>query len=60
MSAVYLLTQLDSGILYDLNGFKSRINFRFFLSRFPVCFNLFMLLFLVAPCLVMAVQPCRE
>ena len=35
---------------YDLNGFKSEINrhllnCRFFLNRFPVCFNLFVLLF---------------
>ena len=29
--------------------------FRFFLNRFPVCF--FVLLFLVTPCLVVAVQP---
>ena len=50
---------------YDLNGFKSKINrhlfnCRFFLSRFPVCFNLFLLLFLVTPSLVVAVQSCRE
>ena len=52
-------------LTYDLSGFKSRINrnlinCRFFLNRFPVCFNLFMLLFLVTPCLVVAVQPCME
>ena len=36
-------------LIYDLNGFKSKINrhCRFFLKRFPICFNLFMLLFLV-------------
>ena len=45
-------------LTYDLSGFKSRINCRFFLNRFPVCFNLFVLLFLVSPCLVVAVQPC--
>ena len=37
-------------LTYDLSGFKSRINrhllTRFFLNRFPVCFNLFVLLFL--------------
>ena len=52
-------------LTYDLSGFKSRINrylfnCRFFLIRFPVCFNLFVLLFLVTPCLVVAVQPCME
>ena len=30
------------------------------LCRFPVCFNLFVLLFLVTPCLIVAVQPCME
>ena len=48
---------------YDLSGLKSRINrhlnFRFFLNRLPVCFNLFVLLFLVTPCFAVAVQPCR-
>ena len=45
---------------YDLNGYMSRIrrhlfNCRFFLKRFPVCFNHFVLLFLVTPCLLVAV-----
>ena len=31
-----------------------------FLNRFPVCFNLFALLFLVTPCLVVAVQSCMQ
>ena len=35
-------------------------NFRFSLKRFPVCCNLFVLLFLVTPCLVVALQPCME
>ena len=65
VSTVSFLAQLDSGILclecfpltYDLNGLKSR----FFLKRFPpVCFNLFVLLFLVTPYLLVAVQPCME
>ena len=52
-------------LTYDLSGFKSRIkrylfNCRFFLNRFPVCFNLFVLPFLVTPCLVVAAQPCME
>ena len=51
-------------LTYDLSGFKSRINrsfnCRIFLNRFPVCSNLFMLLFLATPCLVVAVQPCME
>ena len=34
--------------------------FRFLLKKFPVCFNLFVLLFLVTPYLVVAVQPCME
>ena len=44
-------------LTYDLSGFKSRINRylltvpRFFLNKFPVCFNLFVLPFLVTPCL---------
>ena len=29
-------------------------NYTFFLNRFPVCFNIFGLLFLVTPCLVVA------
>ena len=32
----------------------------FFLNRFPVCFNLFVFLFLVTSCLVVAAQPCME
>ena len=49
-------------LTYDLSGFKSRIkvNCRFFLIRFPVCFNLLVLLFLVTPCLAVTVQPCME
>ena len=42
--------------------FKSEIN-RYQLTagwRFPVCFTLFALLFLVTPCLVVAVQSCME
>ena len=35
-------------------------NYRFFLNRFSVCFNLFVLLFLVTPHLVVAVQHCME
>ena len=54
-------------LTYDLNGFKSRINRHLLtvdtykkLTRFPVCRNFFVLLFLVTPCLVVAVQPCME
>ena len=39
-------------LTYDLNGFKSAINRHLstsFLNSFPVCFNLFALLFLVTP-----------
>ena len=31
-----------------------------FVKRFPVCFTYFVLLILVTPCLVMALQPCIE
>ena len=51
-------------LTYDLSGFQSRINrhfnCRFFLNRFLVCCNIFVLLFLVTSCLVVAVQPCME
>ena len=53
-------------LTYNLNRVKSRINrylletCRFFLKRFLVCFNLFVLLFLVTPCLVVAAQSCME
>ena len=51
-------------LAYNLNGFRSRfnrpINWRFFVKRFPVCFNLFVLLFLLTPCLVVVVQSCME
>ena len=47
-------------LTYDLSGFKSRINCRFFLNRFTVCCNLFVLLFLVTPCLIVTVQSCME
>ena len=36
------------------------VDCRFFLDRFPVCLNIFVFLFLVTPCLVVAVQPCIE
>ena len=55
MSKVSFLAQLGPGILCLYNAF----NCRFFLDRFPVCFNLFVLLFPVTPCLVKAVQPCK-
>ena len=47
-------------LTYDLIGFKSRIILRFFINRFYVCFNLFVVPFLVTPCLVVAVQHCME
>ena len=50
-------------LTYDLSGFKSRINrhrltLGSFLTDFLVSFIFFVLLFLVTPCLVVAVQPC--
>ena len=52
-------------LTYNLNGFKSRIsrhllNCRFFQKRFPVFFNLFVILFLVTPCIAVAVQSWSE
>ena len=35
-------------------------NCRFFLKRFPVCFNSVVFLFLITPCPVVAVQPRME
>ena len=32
-------------LTYDINGFKSSFNCKFFLNRFPVCFNLFFYFF---------------
>ena len=32
----------------------------FFVNRFSACFNLFVLLFLATPCLLVAVSPCME
>ena len=43
-------------VILDMVSFISG----FLLNRFPVCFNLFVLLFLVTPCLGVAVQPCME
>ena len=40
-------------LTYDCIGFNSR----FFLNRFPVYFNIFMILFLVTPYLIVALQP---
>ena len=53
-------------LTYDFSGFKSSINrhlltvYRFFLNRFPIGCNPVVLLFLVTPCLVLAVEPCME
>ena len=52
-------------LTYDLSGFKSRIN-RHLLTvgslwrDFPECFNRFVFLFLVTPCLAVSVQPFME
>ena len=49
---------------YDLNDFTSRVSRHvltgFFLRRFLVSCHLFMLLFLVTSCVVVAVQSCTE
>ena len=36
------------------------INCRFLLNKFPECFNLFVLFFLVSLCLIVAAQPCMK
>ena len=71
MSTVSFLVQLNSGILCqcfsvtcDLSDFNSRIN-RYILTvgffrQIFVCFNLFVLLFVVTLCLLVTVQPCKE
>ena len=53
MLTVSFLVQLDSRTL-------AVFNCRFFLNRFLVCFSLFLLLLLVTPYFVVAVQPCME
>ena len=49
-------------LLYHLKSFSNRrlLYCRFFLKRFCVCFNLFVVLFLVTPCLVVAFQHCMK
>ena len=52
-------------LTYDLSGFKSRINRHLltvgsFQTDFLYAKTFFVLLFLVTPCLVVAVQPCIE
>ena len=42
----------------ELTG--SIFNCRLFRNRFPVCLNIFVFLFLLTPCLVVAFQPCME
>ena len=39
---------------------KDILNVGSFLSKFPVCFNLYVLFFLVTPCRIVAVWPCME
>ena len=46
-------------LTYDLNGWTP-FNCRLFLNIFLVCFNLFVLFFVVTSCLVVAFQPCME
>ena len=52
-------------LTYDLSDFKSRIHRHlltvdFFLTNFLYAIIFFALLFLVTPCLIVAVQPCME
>ena len=50
----FLLTYDLNAIVLNLELTVSPINCRFFLKRFPVYFNLFVLLFRVTSCLVVA------
>ena len=52
-----------SPLTYDLSSSKSRVKrhlLTVFLNGFPVFFNLYVLLFLVTECLVVAIQPYAE
>ena len=65
MSTVSFLEQIDFRILCLLNAFLWPMIWHLFtvglsLKRFLVCFNLFLLLFRVTPCLVAALQSCME
>ena len=56
---IFAMPDILSGAWKKKKCFKPCIC-RFFLNRFPVCFNHFVLLFLVIPYLIVAVQPCIE
>ena len=59
IQSYYTLSNKNNGVeLMFLFRIGLSFNCRFFLNRFPVCLNLFMFLFLVTPCLVVAFQPC--
>ena len=75
MSTVSFLAQLDCKnylplegflLIYDLNDFKSRISRciltvgSFETDFLCICFNLFVLFFLLIPHLVVAVWPCMQ
>ena len=57
----------NSNEIYEVNLFSrqdmdnsmtnQQVNCRFLLNRFPVCFYFFVVLFLVFPCILVAVQP---
>ena len=54
-----------SSVTYDLKGFNSGLNRHFFFlvssqKDFPLCCTLFLLLFLVPPCLLVSVQQCID
>ena len=64
-----LTISTESSISYVWQGFdyahnktltRASFNCRFYLNRFPVYFNLFVLLSLVTPCFVVAVQSCMQ
>ena len=55
-----LFWRYSFGRCYSELAQLTHINCWFFLKRFLVCFNHFVLLFRVTPCPVVAVQPCME
>ena len=54
------IEMLSFGLWFSSLELTGIFNWRFFLTKFPVYLNLFVFLFLITPCLVLAVQPCME
>ena len=54
------LSSHSQTLKFSAYGMLSFFNYWFSLNRFPVCFNLFVLQFLVTIYLLVAVQPCMQ